>query len=184
MKTPPADLDGESWAFALEIYALPGVSDACLKLQNQAGVDVLILLMTAFTAVRLGILLTPAEINELDKACRDWREQIVRPLRTIRTGLRTGPAPAPGSETEQFRSKVKAIELDAERLQNQLLAASLPRRPAKPQDVNADELRSVLRDVTTLFLEKHGSKPSTDLISAVDTIVDAVTQGAHRQLLP
>jgi len=178
MKTPPTDLDGESWAFALEVYARPDVSDACLKLQNQAGVDVLILLVTAFAAVRLRLLLTPAEINELDNACRPWREQIIHPLRAIRTGLKTGPAPAPGSETEQFRSKVRAIELEAERLQNQLLAASLPRRPAKPQDVNADELRFVLRDVTRLSLEKNGSKPIADFLLTIDTIIDAVMHGA------
>jgi uncharacterized protein (TIGR02444 family) len=178
MKTPPADLDGESWAFALEVYARPGVSDACLKLQNEAGVDVLMLLAVTFAAIRLRVLLTPAEITELDNACRPWREQIIRPLRAIRTGLKSGPAPAPSNDTEQLRSKIKVIELNAERLQNQLLAACLPRRPAKPDSVNADELRSVLRSVTTLFLEKHGNKPNSDLLSTIDTIADAVMHGA------
>jgi uncharacterized protein (TIGR02444 family) len=179
MKTSPADLDRDSWAFALEVYGRPGVSDACLKLQNEAGVDVLMLLVTAFAAVRLRLLLTLAEITELDNACRAWREQIIRPLRSIRAGLKTGPAPAPSSETEPFRSKMKLIELDAERLQNQLLAACLPRRPAKPDDVNADELRSVLRDVTMLFLQRHGTKPSTELFSTIDVIVDAVMHGVR-----
>jgi uncharacterized protein (TIGR02444 family) len=179
MKTPPADLDGESWAFALEVYARPGVSEACLKLQNEAGLDVLLLLATAFAAVRLRLLLTAAEIGELDNACRLWREQVVRPLRAIRTGLKTGPAPAPNNETEELRSKVKAIELDAERLQNRLLTTCFPRRPAKPEDVNANELRSVLRSVTMLFLEEHGNKPSAGLLSSIDTIIDAVMHGAH-----
>jgi uncharacterized protein (TIGR02444 family) len=179
MKTPPADLDAESWAFALEVYARPGVADACLKLQNEARVDVLMLLVAAFAAVRLRLLLTPAEITELDNTCRPWREQIIRPLRAIRTGLKTGPAPAPSNQTDELRSKVKAIELDAERLQNRLLAACLPRRAAKPDNVNADELRSVLRSVMMLFLEEHGNKPSADLLSTMDTIIDAVMHGAY-----
>jgi uncharacterized protein (TIGR02444 family) len=178
MKTSPADLELESWAFALEVYGRPGVTDACVKLQNEAGADVLILLMTAFAAIRLRLLLTPAEIRELDNACRPWREQIIRPLRAIRTGLKTGPAPAPSSETEQLRSKIKLIELDAERLQNQLLAACLPRRPAKPDAVNADEFRSVLRSVMAVFLENHGNKPSADFLLTIDTIVDAAMHGA------
>jgi uncharacterized protein (TIGR02444 family) len=178
MKTPPADLDAESWAFALEVYARPGVADACLKLQNEARVDVLMLLVAAFAAVRLRLLLTPAEITELDNACRPWREKIVRPLRATRTRLKTGPAPAPSNETDALRSKIKEIELEAERLQNELLAACLPRRAAKPVNVNADELRSVLRSVTTLFVEKRSNKPSSDLLSTIEVIVDAVMQGA------
>ncbi len=179
MKTSPADLDRESWAFALEVYGLPGVADACLKLQNEAGVDILMLLMTAFAAIRLRLLLTPAEISGLDNACRPWREHIIRPLRAIRTGLKTGPAPAPSSETEQLRSKIKVVELDAERLQNQLLVACLPRRPAKPDTVNAEELRFVLRDITTLFLQRNDRNPSTEFFSTIDIIADAVMHGTN-----
>ena len=116
MKPSRPDLEADSWAFALEIYARPGVADACLTLQNEAGVDVMLLLVVTFAAVKHRILLTAAEIRELDDACRPWREQIVRPLRTIRSCLKTGPAPAPNSETEELRSRIKAVELAAERL--------------------------------------------------------------------
>jgi len=95
MKSPRADLEADCWAFALEVYARPQVADACLELQNQAGVDVMMLLVIAFATVRLRILLTAAEIGELAAVCRPWREQIVLPLRAIRSGLKTGPSPAP-----------------------------------------------------------------------------------------
>ena len=36
------DLEAECWAFALAIYAEPGVAEACLTLQNEAGVDVML----------------------------------------------------------------------------------------------------------------------------------------------
>src|SRR6516164_1782208 len=126
MKPSPSELEADGWAFALDVYARPGIADACLSLQNEAGVDVMMLLVIAFAAARLRILLTPAEIHELDEACRPWREQIVWPLRAIRSGLKSGPLPAPSSDTEQFRSKVKAAELAAEQLQNKLLAEHLP----------------------------------------------------------
>ena len=182
-----ADLEAESWAFALDVYARPGVADACLKLQGEAGVDVMMFLFIAFAAVQLRILLRPAEIGELDEACRPWREQIVWPLRTIRSGLKKGPLPAPSPETEQFRSKIKAAELEAERLQNQLLAELLVKLPAdrlpqgKPEQptIDADELRSVLRSVVMLFLEKRGNKPIGDLVRSIDEIADAVMQGAR-----
>jgi uncharacterized protein (TIGR02444 family) len=174
MKPPSRpDLEAESWAFALELYARPGIADACLKLQNEAGVDVMMFLVITFAAVRHRILLTSAEIRGLDEACRPWRDQIVRPLRAIRSGLKTGPLPAPNRETEQFRSGIKAVELAAERLQNQLLAECLPLRPPEKDAVDPEELRSVLRGVVSLFLEKRGGKPVTDLLSSIDEIVGA-----------
>ena len=42
------DLEAECWAFALAIYARPGVAEACLTLQNEAGLDVMLLLTTTF----------------------------------------------------------------------------------------------------------------------------------------
>jgi uncharacterized protein (TIGR02444 family) len=177
MKRP--ELEADSWAFALDIYARPGVADACLKLQNEAGVDVIMLLMVAYAAVRHRIFLTPSEIRELDEACRPWREQIVQPLRAIRSGLKSGPLPAPNSETEQFRSTIKAAELAAERLQNQLLAERLPLRPPEHDAVDPEELRSVLRSIVSLFLEKRGGKPDADPLSSINEIVDAATRDAR-----
>ncbi len=175
MKPSRSNLEAESWAFALELYARPGVAEACLQLQNEAGVDVMMFLVIACAAVKHRILLTTAEIRELDEACRPWREQIVRPLRAIRLGLKAGPRPAPNSETERFRSKIKAVELDAERLQNQLLVECLPLRPPEQDAVGPDKLRSVLRRVVTHFLERRGDQPIADLLSSIDKIVDAAT---------
>jgi uncharacterized protein (TIGR02444 family) len=171
-----SDLEADGWAFALHLYAQPGVADACLKLQDEAGVDVMMALMVVFAAVRHRVLLTPAEIRELDEACRPWREQIVHPLRAIRTRLKAGPSPAPGSATEPFRTTIKAAELAAERLQNQLLAERLPLRAPERDIVTADDLRSVLRSVATLALEKLPGKLLSDLLSAIDVISDAAMQ--------
>jgi uncharacterized protein (TIGR02444 family) len=171
-----SDLEADGWAFALHLYAQPGVADACLKLQDEAGVDVMMSLMIVFAAVRHRVLLTPAEIRELDEACRPWREQIVHPLRAIRTRLKSGPSPAPGSTTEPFRSTIKAAELAAERLQNQLLAECLPLSAPERDIIAADDLRSVLRSVVTLALEKRPGKPLSDLASAIDVMVGAAMQ--------
>jgi uncharacterized protein (TIGR02444 family) len=168
-----SDVEADGWAFALHLYAQPGVADACLRLQEEAGVDVMMALMTVFAAVRYRVLLTPAEIRELDEACQLWREQIVHPLRAIRTRLKSGPAPAPGSATEPFRSTIKAAELAAERLQNQLLAERLPLRAPERDIVTADDIRSVLRSVVTLALERRPGKPLSDLLPAIDVIADA-----------
>jgi uncharacterized protein (TIGR02444 family) len=170
MKAP--ELEAECWAFALAIYAKPGVAEACLILQNQAGVDVMLLLMVTFAATKHRILLTPGEINTLDEACRPWREQIVRPLRAIRSGLKTGPQPAPNEATEQFRSKVKSLELAAEKLENQLLAECLPLKTPEQETVRPEQLRTVLENVVRHFAERRGTKPGATLSSSIDTIIE------------
>ncbi|HLJ01762.1 MAG TPA: TIGR02444 family protein [Bradyrhizobium sp.] len=170
------EIEAESWAFALAIYARPGVAPACLTLQNEAGVDVMLLLMASFAAVRLRILLSQDEIAALDEACRPWRERIVWPLRTIRSELKMGPKPAPNGDTEQFRSKVKAVELAAEKLQNQLLAECLPLRPPGINAVTSEQLRVVLDRLVSLFREKRDEKPAVNLSPPIATIVEAAMQ--------
>jgi uncharacterized protein (TIGR02444 family) len=170
-----SEIEADSWAFALAIYARPGVAEACLTLQSEAGADVMMLLMVAFAAVRHRILLTPDEIKALDESCRPWREQIVWPLRAIRSKLKTGPLPAPSSETEQFRSKVKAVELAAEKLQNQRLAECLPLRPGK-EALSSEQLRAVLGDLVALFAERRDKEPTGNLAASVNVVVEAAMQ--------
>jgi uncharacterized protein (TIGR02444 family) len=178
MRRPGCELESDSWAFALAVYARPGVAEACLTLQNEAGVDVMLLLMATFAAVKHRIMLTPSEIKALDELCRPWRDQVVGRLRTIRMALKTGPQPAPSSETEQFRSQVKALELAAEKLENQLLAEYLPLKPPERETVKPEQLRAVLNDVLMLFTQTRGAEPSNGLSSAVDAIVEAAIEDA------
>jgi uncharacterized protein (TIGR02444 family) len=175
MSAPKSELEGASWAFALALYARPGVADACLTLQNEVGVDVMLLMMATFAAVKRRTLLTADEIGALDEACSPWREQIVKKLRTIRTELKTGPRPAPSGETEPFRSRIKMLELEAERLENQLLAECLPARPPALSPATPEQLHAVLDDVVTFFADKRGIKLDTRLSPSIDAIVEAAT---------
>jgi uncharacterized protein (TIGR02444 family) len=178
MQPSRRELEADSWAFALAIYARPGVADSCLTLQNQAGVDVTLLLMVTFAAVNHRILLTADEIKTLNDDCAPWREQVVRRLRAIRSDLKTGPMPAPSDETESLRAKVKALELEAERLQNHLMTAHLPIRPPGGQIVRPDQLRAALNNVVAFFADQRGSKPNSNLSSSIDVIVEAAMQDA------
>lgn len=109
---------GESafWQFSLAFYARPGVADACLELQDKAGVDVNILLYLLFLAGQ-GRQLERNDIATIDAQFRAWREQAVVPLRTLRRALKSGIAPFPATDTETLRSAVKRIELEAEHLE-------------------------------------------------------------------
>jgi len=174
MASTRPELETECWAFALAIYGKSGVAEACLTLQNEAGVDVMLLLMATFAAVKQRLLMTADDIHTLDDACRPWREQIVRPLRAIRSGLKTGPRPAPNTATEPFRSQVKALELAAERLENQLLVECLPLRLPEKESVTLEQLRAVVESVVSHFAEGG----SVRLSSSIEKIVEAALQDA------
>ena len=108
------------WDFALKTYGSSGASDACLLLQEESRIDVPVLLFALWLAANSAEL-SEAELHRIDVRIRDWREEVVWPLRTIRRRLKTGPSPAPNSETNTLRNSVKAAELNAEKIELALL---------------------------------------------------------------
>lgn len=168
------DCAAESWAFALLIYAERGVAEACLKLQAEAGVDVMMLLVATFAASRCRMRLSAADIKDMDAACRPWREQVVQPLRALRTMLKTGPAPAPDVATEKLRSGIKASELAAERLENDFLAEWLRNKPAASHALTREDVGVVLRAIVDNAMHADGSDRIDAFLPAIDVILSAV----------
>ena len=165
------DLATESWAFALQLYARPNVAAACLTLQDEAGVDVMLLLVVTFAALKCRMALGTVDIAEMDAACRPWREQVVHPLRALRIALKSGPQPAPVADTEKLRLQIKASELVAERLQNDLLAKWLQSKSRQPAALLArDQSRDMVRCVVMLALQKRKETQNESLWFAVDAI--------------
>jgi uncharacterized protein (TIGR02444 family) len=125
------------WRFSLHFYRQPQVADACIALQEQAGVDVNLLLFLLWQAT-LGRQLSAAEIAGLEAGVGPWREATVIPLRTLRRALRSPPDLVAGATAELFRTKIKTVELEAERLQQeamyQLARAAPFGRKAASQD--------------------------------------------------
>jgi uncharacterized protein (TIGR02444 family) len=110
------------WRFSLHFYRRPGVSDACIALQDDCGVDVNLLLFLLWLADD-GQLLSADEVRKLDDKVRDWRNLTIIPIRDTSRRLKGVRTLVEPGEQEAFRNKVKAIELDAERLQQEALYA-------------------------------------------------------------
>lgn len=110
------------WRFSLSFYRQPGVSDACIALQDEYGVDVNLLLFLLWLADE-GRLLSADEIKALDAKVRDWRNLTIIPIRSTRRKLKGARTVIDPAQQEAFRTRVKALELEAERLQQQGLYA-------------------------------------------------------------
>ncbi len=111
------------WQFSVDIYARAGVADACLRLQDRDGLDLNLVLFCLWCGATGRALETQA-LQAAVAACRPWREQVLLPVRAIRRRLRGGIEHAPG--TDAFRAEVKALELQAERMQQDLLRQLAP----------------------------------------------------------
>lgn len=145
----PVDLDGPHWPWVLRVYGRPGVSPACLHLQDNYGVDVNVLLIALYAASGRGLPLGPSEISQLDEAAERLRREVVAPLRAIRRLLKPHPFGAAGDE---LRNRVKKAELAAEQLEQAHLAALLDRM--KPPGVAPEE---VCHAVLRFYAERHGA---------------------------
>jgi uncharacterized protein (TIGR02444 family) len=123
------------WRFSLHFYKQAGVSDACIKLQDDCGVDVNLLLYLFWLASD-GRQLTADEVRDLDAKVKSWRELTIIPIRDTRRKLKGAVTLLDPNRQEAFRNKVKAVELDAERLQQEALyefTKSGPLGKAAPQ---------------------------------------------------
>jgi uncharacterized protein (TIGR02444 family) len=113
------------WRFSLQFYRLPKVADACIALQEDCGVDVNLLLFLLWHA-RQRRRLSTVDVTELEGKIAPWRDITVIPLRSVRRALRSPPALVEAPTAEAFRNRIKAVELEAERLQQEAMFALAP----------------------------------------------------------
>ncbi|KAA0598588.1 uncharacterized protein (TIGR02444 family) [Azospirillum lipoferum] len=104
------------WDFSLAVYGRPGVPACCLALQDRCGVDVNVLLFAAWAGLHCGIRLSAEDLARTDGAVAGWRDEVVRPLRALRRRAKT--------EDDAFYRRMKAAELEAERVQQDRLFAA------------------------------------------------------------
>lgn len=110
------------WEYSCSAYGREGVASLCLELQDRLDVDVNVLLYAAWLGF-LGRSLSQEHLQGVDEQVRQWREDIVRPLRALRRDLKALGA---GSQTYE---DVKKLELAAEEQQQQLMYAYFEAHP-------------------------------------------------------
>lgn len=119
------DAAARLWRWSGEVYRRPGVAEACLRLQDEHGADVNLALALVWAGAE-GIALDAAALVPLTEISQRWQAQVVAPLRGVRRALKGGVgAAAPAAQA--LREEIKTIELEAERVELELLAAALPR---------------------------------------------------------
>ncbi|ACL58225.1 TIGR02444 family protein [Methylobacterium nodulans] len=146
------------WTFSLDLYGRPGAAPACLTLQDEAGADVTILLYLIWCAAT-NRSLDAGAVRAADDAVAAWRAAVVEPLRRVRRATKT-PLLA-GTGTEAFRDRIKAVEIEAERLALAALSAGAP-RAGPPLDPLASARRHL--DLYALHLGRPLPRAASDAL--------------------
>lgn len=101
----------EFWDWAVEVYARPGVAEACLDLQDRYGQNVPLLLWAIWRGGGI--------IDAVDTATM-WESEVIGPLRYARRNLKRF------GNFEPLRERIKADELEAERALMMALESVIP----------------------------------------------------------
>lgn len=112
-------LDNPLWAFSLAVYPEAGVSEECIALQDQRGIDVNLLLFCAYVGGIRGVTLSADDLKEATAAAAGWQSGVIRPLREARRALK----PIENEPAQRLRGNVKKDELLAEQIEQALLWA-------------------------------------------------------------
>ena len=113
------------WDFSLAFYALPDVAPAFLRLQDECGADVNVMLFLLYLA-RAGRALPASEVARIHALAAPWRAEIVGPLRQVRRRLKAAVGAFEPSASAALRARVQRLELAAEKLQQQTLERRFP----------------------------------------------------------
>jgi uncharacterized protein (TIGR02444 family) len=169
MPETSSNSDTPFWRFSLTFYRQASVAEACIALQDDCGVDVNLMLFLLWLAAS-GRQVSVDNIKELDQAVRSWRDLTIIPIREVRRKLKGASTLVEAGKQETFRTRIKAIELEAERLQQEALYACSRSAPdgseVRPPAAARANLAAYERVLGARF-----PKPAVDgLVSAFDAI--------------
>lgn len=99
----------EFWRYSLAVYQLPEVQRLCLHLQEQIDADVNLILFAGWLA-KNNIDFSPDRVNQANKKIKQWRKEIIKPLRDVRYSVKK----IFFAEKEVFYERIKVLEVAAE----------------------------------------------------------------------
>ncbi len=118
----PAPQTNPFWAFSLGYYRGAGVSEACLELQDNCGVDVNVVLFLLWQATQKRCF-AAVQVKALAEKVGPWQIDVIGPIRRLRRMLKGNAPLLDKGSAELFRTRIKAIELESERLQQEAMYA-------------------------------------------------------------
>ncbi len=160
------------WDFSLQFYGQKGVSDILLWFQDECRVDVNLMLYCCWAGLSRTQILTGRDMTFLRNLVDRWQSEIVQPLRSLRQELKTDVHGVLAAEAAGLRVTLEQAELEAERLQQNILYFSAP------QETNGypDEIGGRQNTISNLvlYLSQMRGQLDTFMMAQITALVDAL----------
>ncbi|MDH5394037.1 MAG: TIGR02444 family protein [Gammaproteobacteria bacterium] len=150
--------DSELWDFSVNFYRLGSVEKACLRLQDQFGLNVNLVLFCHWLALKKQQVLKLEQWQLLVSAALPWDETITM-LRKSRKLIGTTNIAWPSSFEKKTKDEVINIELNTEHMQQ--LAIEQAWQQMKVESCN-EETESIIRQNISHYLLASNSQFSVD----------------------
>ncbi len=118
------------WTFTLALYPCEGVSPAVIALQDRHGVHVNLLFLACWLGASGRGRLDGDGVGRARAISGVWQGKIVEVLREVRRRLKDWTADSPDrpsppdAEREDYRKRVVGLEIEGERLEQEMLATA------------------------------------------------------------
>ena len=132
-------------------------------MQDRFRVDVNVLLFLLWAAEG-GRKIGAEDARRVIAAVESWNRTVVVPLRTVRRALREPPDLVEPAAAERFRQRVKQVELEAERLQQEGLERLVPRDDLGEPEASRD---GAARTNVEAYAEVLGTTFAPPLVAAL-----------------
>lgn len=162
--------DHPFWDFSLRIYGSDGVPAACIALQERRGIDVNLLLFSAWIGESGRGVLTESDLEAALAATTAWNLDIVCALRVVRNRLKGGMPPIPTGRSDVLRKMVLEIEVKSEHVEQIALAAAVT-RPAGPALAAERRCDDAVANVAAYF-RRYGFTPDAEDTRHVAIMLD------------
>ncbi len=173
------------WDYSIALYGRQEVAQACLGLQRRHGIDVNIVLFCLWLAASGRGAFAEGELPDALAAVQSWQKEVVRPLRKLRQRLKSPIAPAPPDLANGLRRQVAAAELDAEHIEQLILAQGPEQRLRRPgrRAPPAEQARQAALNLAA-YLNASGIEPSTADKADLKVLLSAAFPTVPTEQLP
>lgn len=158
------------WQFALAIYEMEGVKQACLSIQARYGLSISLLLGAIWTGAEGYGRFGATELESSIRRAMEFHRDVIEPLRALRRRLRQDPPKGVEAETHALRKNLLDQELTAERIEQHLFLEdfSAEGRPAPESERWRDAAVNA-----ALLTRKSCPRPEQEALDALSLILQA-----------
>lgn len=174
MSDQPASVADEAaalWGFAVRVYGMRGIKDTCLAVQARYGLSISTLLGAIWTGAHGYGRMGATQLETTVRRATEWHREVIEPMRALRRRLRQQPPPGLEERTDALRHEVLRQELEAERIEQQLLLEDFPRGRC-PVSAEAERWRDATANAA-LYTRKSCPRPEPQALDALARILGA-----------